>query len=80
MQQFLSTSRRRMDRAVFVLAGPCLAAWAWAQDAVPAGPPQPPTPVKPDDPPAILSFLLMILLVAATVFANAIPTKRGHQD
>ncbi len=65
---------------MFLLAVPVMAAWAVAQDSAANLAPSPPTPVKPDEPPAVLSFLIMIGLIAATVFANAIPTKRGHQD
>ncbi len=56
----------------------CLAA---AQQA-PAPPtrPTPPTPGKADDPPAIMSFLLLAVLAGAVVGANLIATKRSHQD
>ncbi len=48
-----------------------------AQDT---GAPVPPTPSKPDDPPALTSFLLMLVIAALIVGANAVATKRGHQD
>ncbi|GJQ30544.1 MAG: hypothetical protein HBSAPP03_24280 [Phycisphaerae bacterium] len=79
MQQFLNTARRVVSRAVWATASLGLAGVAMAQGPQ-VGAPSPPTPVKPDDPPAIMSFLIMIAMIALVVFANAIPTKRGHQD
>ncbi len=32
------------------------------------------------NPPIILSFFLLILVVAVAVGANLLPSKRGHQD
>lgn len=40
----------------------------------------PPRPGKADDPPVVTTYGIMILLVAAIIGANLIPTKRGHQD
>ncbi len=42
--------------------------------------PTPPTPNREDTPPTKRSFLLALLIAAACVGANAIPSKRGHQD
>ncbi|MCX5689360.1 MAG: hypothetical protein NTV94_06160 [Planctomycetota bacterium] len=40
----------------------------------------PPTPGKPDDPPLVMNYLTMMLIIAMVVGANLIPSKRGHQD
>lgn len=41
---------------------------------------RPPTPGKPDDPPVIMNYLSLVVIIAAVVGANLIPSKRGHQD
>jgi hypothetical protein len=57
---------------------------AWAQqpaaDANAPKPPAPPTPGKPDEPPVVMNILTMVIIIAAVVGANLIPSKRGHQD
>lgn len=68
-----------------VLALP-LAALLWA--AAPAeaqpgkqqGAPSPPTPKQPDEPPIVMNYLVLLVVAAAILGANAIPSKRGHQD
>jgi len=40
----------------------------------------PPTPKKADAPPILWSYLVLIIILAAVVTANMIPSKRGHQD
>jgi hypothetical protein len=40
----------------------------------------PPTPKKADKPPTVWSYLVLIIILAAIVTANVIPSKRGHQD
>ncbi len=40
----------------------------------------PPTPGKPDNPPVVMNYLTMLLIIASVVGANLIPSKRGHQD
>lgn len=41
----------------------------------------PPTPSKEDTTrPLIMSYLLMVGLIAAVIGANLMPTKRTHQD
>jgi hypothetical protein len=56
------------------------AAPAAAQDQPAAPQLQPPTPTKPDKPPSVMNYLTMIIIIAAVVGANMIPSKRGHQD
>lgn len=68
-----------------ILALPLAAAlWvatpALAQPNKQQGAPTPPTPKQPDDPPIIMNYLVMVAIVAAILGANAIPSKRGHQD
>jgi hypothetical protein len=46
----------------------------------PPKPPAPPTLGKPDEPPTVMSFLVMVLIIGAVMGANLIPSKRGHQD
>lgn len=67
-----------------LLAAPLLltlwtAAPAQAQPGA-KGAPVPPTPKQPDTPPIIMNYLLMLVLVGGIIGANAIPSKRGHQD
>lgn len=58
-----------------VAATPALAQPGGKQQSV-----SPPTPKQPDEPPVIMNYLVMFLLAAAIIGANAIPSKRGHQD
>lgn len=55
---------------------------ATAQDTPPAeqGPPRPPNPLKPDEPPTIMNFLTMLIIIGVVIGANLIPSRRGHQD
>lgn len=40
-----------------------------------------PTPKKADpEPPVLMGYLAIIIIVGAVVGANMIPSKRGHQD
>lgn len=80
MNYFTNVCRPRLARGVGVLAGLAMTGMVWAQEALPPTAPLPPNPTKPDEPPAVLSFLLTIVMVALVVFANAVATKRGHQD
>jgi hypothetical protein len=41
---------------------------------------RPPTPSRTGEPPIILTFLLIGVLVAIGIGAQALPSKRGHQD
>ena len=41
---------------------------------------RPPTVGKQDTPPIVRTYLILAALVAITVGANLIPSKRGHQD
>ncbi|MCC6675903.1 MAG: hypothetical protein IT436_02050 [Phycisphaerales bacterium] len=56
------------------------AAPAQAQPNKQQGAPTPPTPKQPDEPPIIMNYLVMVAVAAAILGANAIPSKRGHQD
>lgn len=81
MKNFLNTSAVALGRAAGLATAVFWTGVAWAQTTpgeVP--PPSPPTPGKPDEPPAIMSFLLMLLLVAGVILVNALATKRSHQD
>lgn len=51
-----------------------------AQPGAKNQPISPPTPKQPDEPPIIMNYLVMLALAAAVIGANAIPSKRGHQD
>ncbi|MBS0197548.1 MAG: hypothetical protein JSR77_12400 [Planctomycetes bacterium] len=64
------------------LALPLFAAPAHAQPPAPGGPQplRPPTPGKPDEPPIIMNYLSLFVIIATVVGANLIPSKRGHQD
>lgn len=67
-------------RAVCLVALTVPAFYAVAQQENAPAAPTPPTPSKADEPPAIMSFLLLAVLVGAIVGANLIATKRSHQD
>ncbi len=51
-----------------------------AADPNAAKPLTPPTPGKPDDPPLVMNYMTMMLIIGLVVGANLIPSKRGHQD
>lgn len=53
---------------------------AAAQPNKQQGAPSPPTPKQPDEPPIIMNYLVLVIVVAGILGANAIPSKRGHQD
>jgi hypothetical protein len=42
--------------------------------------PRPPTPGKKDSPSVLLYYLVLVVLLGLVFGANAIPSKRGHQD
>ena len=63
-----------------MVAVPLALAQQPATDPNAAKPPAPPTPSKPDDPPLVMNYMTMILIIGAVVGANLIPSKRGHQD
>ena len=74
-------------RSIRSLAIAALACSAWCVSPVAAqeapAPPallQPPVPGKPDEPPVIMNYLTMLIILSAAVGANMIPSKRGHQD
>jgi len=69
-----------MGVAGAIAAVSCVAPPAYAQQGDPAAELSPPTPGKIDKPPTVWNYLTMILIVAAVVGANLIPSKRGHQD
>jgi len=64
--------------ALIVALAVCLVAVSSALGQ-PSGP-QPPTPTKADTPPVVMNYLCLIVIVAAAIGANLIPSKRGHQD
>ncbi len=39
-----------------------------------------PAPSKEEDPGVLMQYLALIVIAAAAVGANLIPSKRGHQD
>lgn len=76
-----STRSLRFLAAVAIAMGSCCAFPAAAQDgAAPPAQLAPPVPGKPDEPPVIMNYLTMLIILAAAVGANMIPSKRGHQD
>ncbi len=40
----------------------------------------PPKPGRVDNPPVVMSILVLLIMVAMLVGAFVIPSKRGHQD
>jgi len=65
-----------------ILAAVVLAAMphpALAQDEQ-SGPPPPPRLKSAEDPPVLMNYAVLAVLLAVGVGANAIPSKRGHQD
>lgn len=40
----------------------------------------PPTPGKPDEPPLVMNYFVMLVILGLVIGANLIPSKRGHQD
>ncbi|MEY3231537.1 MAG: hypothetical protein RL689_1626 [Planctomycetota bacterium] len=42
--------------------------------------PAPPTPGKPDEPPLVMNYFVMLVILGLVIGANLIPSKRGHQD
>lgn len=55
---------------------------AWAQPPAADAPaaPSPPTPGKPDEPPVVMNYFVMLVILGAVIGASLIPSKRGHQD
>jgi hypothetical protein len=41
---------------------------------------RPPPPPKEENPAVFVQYLVMVLIGAAAIGANLIPSKRGHQD
>ena len=68
--------------ALTVLVSPAAVTMAMAQDTpAPAAPPKPPAPGREDDTrPLLTSYFLLILVLACVLGANALPSKRTHQD
>ena len=70
------------DLSRFVrVAGACLvmgtlACVAMAQDSTL----RPPAPLKEDSPSFFMPILAALVIIAASIGANLIPSKRGHQD
>ncbi len=62
--------------AVLMLPAPS----AGAFQATPATQQRPPVPSQTAEPPVITTFLLMAVLLAVGIGAQAFPSKRGHQD
>lgn len=60
---------------VFVLVALAGPAHAQSGDGL-----RPPVPSGTEEPPILRTYLVMLLLGAAVVGANAIPPRRGHQD
>lgn len=67
---------------VWLGTGLMMAGVSLAQQApAPAGgAPQPPTPSRPDEPPAIMTVLVLAVIGGLVLFASLLPSKRGHQD
>ncbi len=75
-----TTAGQRTSRAMKLLAAlgavliPAMTASAQAATQ------RPPVPSETAEPPIILTYLIMAVLVAVAVFAQTVPSKRGHQD
>ncbi len=41
---------------------------------------KPPSPREDPSAPVVMTVLVMVVLVVATLFVTVFPTKRGHQD
>lgn len=57
-----------------------LAATASAQQTRNLALPKAPTAKIPDNPPVLMSYLFLLVIVGGAVGAALIPSKRGHQD
>ncbi|MCC6229595.1 MAG: hypothetical protein IT432_10250 [Phycisphaerales bacterium] len=57
-----------------------LSATAGAQQTKALAMPKAPTAKVPDDPPVLMSYLFLLVIVGGAVGAALIPSKRGHQD
>ena len=64
----------RWTAALGAMLVPAMAASAQAASQ------RPPVPSETAEPPIILTYLIMVVLVAVAVFAQTVPSKRGHQD
>lgn len=53
---------------------------ALAQPAKTLTLPKPPVAKVPDDPPVLMSYLFVVVIMGGAVGAALIPSKRGHQD
>lgn len=57
-----------------------IAATVSAQPSKTLALPKAPTAKIPDNPPVLMSYLFLIVIVGGAVGAALIPSKRGHQD
>ncbi len=57
-----------------------LASAANAQPSKNLALPKAPTAKIPDNPPVLMSYLFLLVIVGGAVGAALIPSKRGHQD
>lgn len=53
---------------------------AGAFQAIPSAQQRPPVPSQTAEPPVVTTFLVMAVLLTIGVGAQAMPSKRGHQD
>ena len=77
---FIQSTHRRVLPVLAiagVLFGAAAASTAMQDDPASQRPPVPSTTAEP---PIITTFLLIAVLVAVGVGAQALPSKRGHQD
>jgi len=71
--------QRSLPAGVILAAALTLTPGAIAQDEQ-TGPPPPPELKSAENPPLLINYGVLFALIALAVGANAIPSKRGHQD
>lgn len=67
-------------RSLALASALTLAAAANAQPSKNLALPKAPTARIPDNPPVLMSYLFLLVIVGGAVGAALIPSKRGHQD
>ncbi|MBL8762087.1 MAG: hypothetical protein JNL50_12375 [Phycisphaerae bacterium] len=73
----------RLTRTIGMASVALTLAWAPAalgQQNRNVTPPKAPTAKIPDNPPVLMSYLFLLVIMGGAVGAALIPSKRGHQD
>lgn len=68
----LNLAGKRLPASVCLFALAASSAWAQA--------PTPPTPKQVDNPSTWLYYLIIAVLLGATIVVSVLPSKRGHLD